>query len=164
VAQITYIFFWRSCFLAQITYALIFLLSFLDSILTRSRCGAGTISTPLLQSRARSLPSHNPGNTTPFPILSTYLGKPSRDGKSYRNWWQRTDRSPQATNFVLATMVEERLSLFFFSYVTTVTRGPFILYIPFSSFLFVEQYTYLPQHIVIVFLWSTVYFFHYTTQ
>jgi hypothetical protein len=68
--------------------------------MTWSRCGAGTVSTPLSRSRARSLPSRNPGNAAPFPILPTYLGKPGRGGKSYRNRWQRTDRSPQVTNLL----------------------------------------------------------------
>jgi hypothetical protein len=67
-------------------------------ILTRSRCGAGTTSTPLSRSRARFLPSLNPGNDNTVSELPTYLGKPGRGGKSYRNRWQRTDRSPQVTN------------------------------------------------------------------
>jgi hypothetical protein len=85
-------------------------------ILTQSRCGAGTTSTPLSRSRVRFLPSLNPGNDNTVSDI-TYLGKPGRGGKSYRNRWQRTDRSPQVTNLLLVTVVEVFIrSLFVFHY------------------------------------------------
>jgi hypothetical protein len=123
--------------------------------MTRSRCGADTLCTPLSQSRATLHPASTRATTTPFPILPTYLGKSSRSGKSYQNRWQRTDRSPQVTNFVLATMIEERSSSIFPS-VTTVTRLH-ILYRPFLLFccaIYIEWV----HHIV--FIW---FFFKFTT-
>jgi hypothetical protein len=70
-------------------------------------------------------PASTRATTTPFPILPTYLGKSGRGGKSYRNRWQRTDRSPQVTNLFARDCRGSTLSTYIFlAFLHHRHRGP----------------------------------------
>jgi hypothetical protein len=82
--------------------------------MTRSRCGAGTLSKPLLRNRAISLPSHNPGNVN---IVSDTTHLPWKTGQRWEKLSEpmATYRSPQVSNFSLVTVMEAKPSSSYFS-------------------------------------------------
>jgi hypothetical protein len=123
--------------------------------LTRSRCGAGTISTPLSRSRAHSLPSLNPGNDNTVSDTTHLPRKTGRGGKSYRNRGQRTDQSPQVTNLLLVTVGELTSYQLVFCLSTTVTRRP-----PFIFDYFSFGSKNCDQHILLSFVVFFFFFFY----
>jgi hypothetical protein len=122
--------------------------------MTRSRCGAGTISTPLSRSRARSLPSLNPGNDSTVSDI-TYL--PRKTGQRWEKLLElvATYRPVASSDQPFARDCRWSTSssyVFLFCFLTTVTKR---LLTPFTIFL----YKYLNKYKFIVVSFFLVSFF-----